>query len=497
MLLIPNDHATAISETYFATILHEFSRHTIFNVAILRTLPNNELQCIFTFPYESRGNSLQIIRNPKILTECFPDKISNLNGHRLHFYAYSKRLRISGHTGSLTGIYSPQHLYIIKNLNATYEVETISDCFSNFTKEMDPAKHLVANRVAASEGKILSGRFDVIWLREPFQIGIIVTSMSILPMQHIANSRKLWTVSSFVQLFLSMAVFNRFFLDRRGWRLLKFNSLVFIAHSQSAPDIHRKTKKKGTRIFLGAYITYHFFVATYTIGYVTSKYIVYLPDRSTKTLEDVLDHKVPLKTESECIMGAGKYSRDQLGNYTLFNQGVLFSVRDKVKTAYLVELTMDRLMLNSANNVDETEQKKFYMLDELFVSLPAVSLLPANSPFTQIIRATAGRCFEAALSTAWSTQYFYLHQDTGSRFFPKLLYSKSEPRPMPMDKLGFLYTFMTIGLILSVLAFVVEHCVYRWNCYKERRNCCRMKKRERDKFLREIVVKYNHFLNCK
>lgn len=445
-------------------ILTEFSQHTIFNAAIMTDTGIKGPSCLTHYYF---NQSFRHITIPTELNDCFPNKLTNLNGHKFHIHAYSNKLRIAVDNGTISGIYSYEMNHVLNHLNATYDLQKITGCFSKFTRQLSPLSDLLINRLAVGPSTNLR-RFDKIWLQEPYQMGVLI------PSHGINNTwwfMQMWSRGGFchiVILIITTVLYNALFLNKQGRRLLDYNVIVPLGMWQSVSNILAREGRFAARVFLASVVIFNYLLSLFVVCMITTKNIVFMPDRSIKTVPDIIQHKIPIVTQSACIMKLGKYPVGD--SYTEQTTSLWEMERSAQKKAYFVEMTMQKLMLTTANNVDEEERPKYYLLDDLYVSMPAAFLLPANSPFTEIFRNTKIWSHEAALATRWAVEEVYVKKQYKFHLFPqpRIRHGKSEPVQMKIINLGYAFIILLLGIAVAVGVFCGEILIVSMRYCKRR-----------------------------
>lgn len=323
---------------------------------------------------------------------------------------------------------------------------------------------------------ITKSPFEFIYLPARYEEGVLVTS---LPLNNTWNLKVVLIHFSLV--LIIMFLHNLIFLRRNSWLdLFAFNGVLAISLSQSTSLVQRKSRLIGSRVFLGAATLLFFILSIFYITFIITYHMSFVPDHRIKTMRDVEENKIPIKTRTLCILNE---KTTDIWNWN-HSQG-------KEKVAYIEDMLQIRIMLTSATNLDEYERKKYYLLNKLHKSMSFSLVTPLNSPYGKLLKDMVIRNHEAGLRARWLQEEFQVKKKFGYRHFPeKILYGKSDPRPYKLNDMAFPYLLLFIGLSMSAICVVVEIVVHY---YSEKRRITKERKRE-EEFWNRIFERYNHFL---
>lgn len=415
--------------------------------------------CLVHYPF-AKENAFAIITPNNSLFECFPDKVQNLMGHEFTLLSYSNQILCTVVTGRLTGVYKRLFYYFFEKLNATYTTQVIPVCNQLFEMQLDPVKHLAANRFPYN--KVTgSAQFDHLQAFEFYNVGILVTSNRMenvwMLMEQYFTSVHYLPLSIIVNVIL----FNLCVLGRRGWCLLRYNSVIAITMSQGTSDVQRSHQRKGARTVIGAIVVFNFLLAQFVCCNFTSKLMQFIPDHTINTFDDMMRERVRIFAELPltCVLSHGDYELPKafMNRIEMTNESLWTQEKVVPRSAYIVEMKVQERFLASGTNRNEYDQDKYFEIRDLIVSVPLINLFPVNSPFSRVFEMLNLHFYEAGLIEYSITQELAINREGGFKFFgADIRYSKAEPRPFTWEQIQFAFIILVIGWGVSCLGFLME-----------------------------------------
>lgn len=278
----------------------------------------------------------------------------------------------------------------------------------------------------------------------------------------------------FTLVIFTMFLYNWLVLRKRGINLLTYNDILAISLNQSAASVQTKTKLRGQRFFLGTVLVFYFVMSVIYISYIITQHMSFVPDRTVKTIEDIVKRNMPIALQHSCLINRQEFKDIPIKVNTSL---ILDFNRYPIKRAMLVEMLEIEQYLESANNLDEFERRKFYLLEERVFVYPTMYVLPIHSPFTVKLKETFVRIHETGLTNRWISEELYMRKELSFTHFSKLRYAKNDPRPLELVDFTFPFLLLSFGLIISGIVLVIEIVYDLWKRKKERKEYLELQQR--------------------
>lgn len=329
----------------------------------------------------------------------------------------------------------------------------------------------------------------MVWMPYGYQMGIFVTQLPIeITWQKIPRY-----LIHYLFAYLLMVVYNILILRRRGIKIFKFNFVFLIALSQPVANLSKRVRRPAAFLYVAGSLLFYFIVAIFYMSEIIVFYLSYTPDRSIKTLEDIKEHRIPLKILTNCHM----WQLDDLADVSVSNSSVFIVPVTDIKIAYAVEVYMPELfnvILKSPSNINEEEQERFYKLDHFYHFKPVLHILPRNSPFTESLRKVYIHMHEAALANRWMMEEMHNNHKEFRFFAQHLEFSKLEPKVLSFRQVKAAFVMMFIGFTASFLVLGGEILMHRYKEMKKRNRQEIEVEKQRQKVLQGVMEFYHYLI---
>lgn len=337
-------------------------------------------------------------------------------------------------------------------------MQNIGTCKGLIEFDFSPVQHLIANRYPVNEFSN-SRRYDQVQTLENYEVGILVTSNRVENLLGFINVY--FESGHFLALvmLIELMLFNWFILRRHGWQLFKFNYVIALSFLQSTTITRRHHKRKGARILIGAIIVLNFVLAQFVNCIFTVRLMDFIMDHPINTLKEVSDRNVTVYVEdpSNCFgVTNGTKILMKIFPKLFICKGSLWKINEtEPYSAYITNMKLQKRLLESAANVNAFGKERYYKINELLVSMPLVTLLPAHSPFSHYIKELNFRFFEAGLLEHLITYELATNKYEGFNFFSHNI-KFVNPLPLTASEMAFAFVFLIIGHLMAFVAFLVE-----------------------------------------
>lgn len=483
------EEQTNHNETEWHHILTTFARIGMFNICIMKENSENGTgyEAMIYYPFSVQTSSFRYLTHPRQFSDYFPSKVTNLYGYKFNIYNATKAPK--SHPARLHGTGGKELEVILKRINATYDIIQFQGCLSNLGKHKYRNDTLFSMHMPAFED-LKALEFEPVWLQERYEIGVLITSKAVNADLIILNFIRFIFVYYLVVI-VFMILYN-LILEKRGTLIFSYNLIIPLSSQQGA-GIHIKNMNLRTRLFLYCILLNSFHLSLIGVAEITEKYMmVYNPDRSIQTLANVYEQKIPIKSLPYCIFNFPQYSLKHLPQYSTINQSIWLQPEPKEtdqKTAYLVEMEYQKIILSSANNVNGHNRAKYYLLKELYMSVPSVYLMPKHSPVRDVIAEVITWSTEGGLPTHWTVKELIKRKEFGFRIWPGDGDLQSRPG-LHLDSFRYVFVLILLQYIAAIVVFLGE---VLWSRYIKRHKENKEKER-RKKLLERILKKYQYLL---
>lgn len=408
-------------------------------------------------PFEppSTSTSISTTNHPISTTlDSPPNKFRNLSAHEFVILYKPTNWISSDSAGQLTGIDSNFIRILMRHLNATYRSRALHSFEELWAMRLKRTTNLIVNIVTINNNTI-SDKFERIFIYKMDNLGILVTSNRIENAWELMLNYFRYSPIFSVLVLVQILLLNWWILRRSGWQLLAYNAAIPWALSQ--PGRIECERRRGARIFSGAIIWFDFIIWLHVLSTYTSKSIAFLADRSITTRQQLLEQNIPIYTDS-----ANKYNLEYMGydkkfldRVEIYNGSLWEQKSCRYKCAYIEDMILLEHILNSATNLNEYGEEKYYKLKELILSLPLVNLVPANSPFKRVSMELLSGINESGLESHWIKEMLFKEKSHGLKFFKTdVKYDKFVPQRL--QEICCVFILLGIGLALAGVAFVGE-----------------------------------------
>lgn len=454
-------HQPRTPSTY-SRVLQQFSSEGLFNVAIYHHVDGNlaATQMILQNPFHPPSAATSLTTHSIATTlNSAPTKFRDLTGHEF-VVLYKPTNWISSDTaGQLTGIDSNFIQILMRQLNATYRSRALRSFEELWEMRLKRTTDLIVNIVTINNNTI-SDKFERIFIYKMDTLGILVTSNRIENAWELMLNYFRYSPIFSVMVLLQILLLNWLILGRSGWRLLAYNAAIPWALSQ--PGRVGAKRRRGAKIFSGAIIWFDFVIWLHVLSTYTSKSIAFLADRSITSKEQLLQQKIPIYTDR-----ANKYNLEYIGydqkfldRVQVYNGSLWEQKSCRYKCAYIEDMILVEHILNSATNLNEYGEAKYYKLKDLVLSLPLVNLVPANSPFRRLSMELLSGINESGLESHWIKEMLFKDPSHGLRFF-KTDVEFDKFVPQRLQEIWCVFILLGIGLALAAMAFLGEVLIKR------------------------------------
>lgn len=453
----------------YKPILKNFSSESITQVVAIH-YRNGKFLGIYHSPFEPNPKLAFTICKvqPNSIGKCFPDKVRNHNGHKFDLFVYPNPPWTIFRNNTLTGLNRYFWDIVMKQWNATYKVTTVQldGMMSEFPNL--PVTHLIANKFPFVNS--VANSFDMVSAKSSYNLGILITSRRIecpWKLMKIYFS-PLYLLVNIPVVFTTVVLFNRFILQRRGIHLFEFNDLAYLYMYQSANFEHIRGRKLA-RIFVATVLSYCFFMVSILTCFLTSQMVAYIPDENIRTIDQLMQVDMEILTEFQMKffvieegfgLPKGFEKRIRVSNLSLWSLE-----ETRPKTAYIVDMELQKYFLESATNLNAYGRAKYYELDHLIVSLPFFYILPHNSPYADHLEKILSNVDAAGLMRYWLTMEFRPHNVPHYKQFPSET-KNIQSVLQSYKQLKFIFAMFGIGLGISAIVFIGEILVHY--CRKRR-----------------------------
>lgn len=396
-----------------------------------------------------------------VLQESFPKKVGNLLGHKfmLLVYANAPFTMFQNHTFAAGVNYHIANL-LTNQWNATYKTIRLSSLVGFTNIDQDPMYFLLLNKCPYM--KFPGKEFDLVDSKKTYNLGIFITSRRIDDIWDLIGIY--FSPSYVIGYGLSIAcltvLFNWLILKRRGLELLNFNTVVPISLGQSVNLWH--TNKKFYRLFIITVVWFFYLLVAIFNCALTSKMINYMPDERIRTINDLMAKNISV---SGPVIIKQIVSREGFGMTDEFLRRIEISDMSmwswtvtRPKSAYVVDVELQKYYLDSATNLNEYGRAKYYKTDHLIVSLPFFYYFPLNSPFSEEFARLISHISSAGLENYWLMKEF--RQGNMPYFKRFATDTVIESIAQDFDQLQFIFLILCFGLGFSCLVFAIELVVY-------------------------------------
>lgn len=451
-------------------MLREFVAVGMFNVAVMV----NRLGCVFAQPFEPPEHQITYIKKVTHSKDCFPEKTRNLNGHEFTILTYDIPMISSTRSGKLLGVY--RHLYqdLTKYLNATFITEPIeASCIGLSFHKMSPTKHLVASKLAFNNASN-SEKFEYIPGHEFYNVGVIVPSNRIEDPLRLISAY--FNSGPIIMLIIAMQIilFNWCVLKRKRLSIFSFNGTIPSILSQGSSDFGRNYERRGSRLLITGIIMSNFMFAQFIQCIFTAKLVQFIPDRTINSFDDIVreNYDVYVDGSMACVFELGNYglaarfqAKQKVTNESLWTKTAI----QRPRAVFFREMRLETRFLESGSNRNAYNHEKYYKLSKLLVSIPILCVLPVNSPFTGYLEKLNAAYVEGGFFEFHLTNEVVEDELEEFRYFASQV-QHVKPLPLTWKEVRFGFVVLGVGLILSLMVFVVEVLWGMRERYEEEQN---------------------------
>lgn len=441
--------------------LETFTLAGIFKVAVL--IPANSThpcRLLFHMPFaHTDEESFVTVENPKELAEGYPDKLRNLNGFEFNVQFAVKSPHLIYTNGNLSGLNVCFFDLIFQRWNATYKTTEMTLSFLEQNYTTNQYSDLFINKMPFLDLDSIY-LFDFVVSLETDQYRVMVRNM---PLHSIWSYIRIYFLYDYtIILWMNFVLISCLYyciLKRTPQRLLMDFHILFPIFFLLPSSIRIVTVKE--KLFLVFVFIYVFFATLGFICNLTSQMVAYYPLKEIQTLNDLERKDIPIYTDSyiRSFLNAGKYNMtkkflDRLQPSPFTPWTIPSNFTDL--SAFIINMHTNQYFINSALNLDESGQSKFYILDTPIATVPLLYRFPLHSPYQDDFQLVLQWIDQSGIRRYWETMVLSQVEFTSQISFGSK--QMGFDFALKFNHLRFTLLILAIGNLMSFVVFLLEIC---------------------------------------